>query len=217
MLNRISLGKVASIGLATTMALAFSGNNAKALDFSFSGVSRNITNGTGAGAGTLTASGIFRISDTAIPSSNLNQADLVDWKIEIFNSATGNTTTLFGDAGGFGTDNSDIVDSGTAVFFPTNLAVNNSTLDFSGVSGSLCISENGTNCGTSQGYFGTNDSVVLLGDANSAAFPTAPSLGTVAVASTPVPFEVSPTLGLLMVGGIWGVNRFRKSKKSLVK
>ncbi len=30
---------------------------------------------------------------------------------------------------------------------------------------------------------------------------------------TPVPFEASPTLGLLMVGGIYGVNRLRKSKK----
>lgn len=30
---------------------------------------------------------------------------------------------------------------------------------------------------------------------------------------TPVPFETSPTLGLLMIGGIYGVNRLRKSKK----
>ena len=27
----------------------------------------------------------------------------------------------------------------------------------------------------------------------------------------PVPFELSPTLGLLMVGGIWGISRLRKS------
>ncbi len=35
--------------------------------------------------------------------------------------------------------------------------------------------------------------------------------------ATPVPFEMSLTLGLLMVGGIWGVNRLRKSRKSLAQ
>ena len=31
-------------------------------------------------------------------------------------------------------------------------------------------------------------------------------------ASVPVPFEVSPTLGLLTIGGIWGVSRLRKKR-----
>ena len=30
--------------------------------------------------------------------------------------------------------------------------------------------------------------------------------------STPVPFEVSPTLGLLTIGGIWGISRLRKKR-----
>ena len=32
-------------------------------------------------------------------------------------------------------------------------------------------------------------------------------------ASVPVPFEVSPTLGLLAVGGIWSISRLRKKAK----
>ena len=31
--------------------------------------------------------------------------------------------------------------------------------------------------------------------------------------STPVPFEVSPTLGLLTIGGIWSVSRLRKKRR----
>ena len=33
-----------------------------------------------------------------------------------------------------------------------------------------------------------------------------------ASSSTPVPFEVSPTLGLLTIGGIWGISRLRKKR-----
>ena len=36
-------------------------------------------------------------------------------------------------------------------------------------------------------------------------------------ASASVPFEFSPTLGLLLMGGVWGVNYFSKSRKSLAK
>lgn len=36
---------------------------------------------------------------------------------------------------------------------------------------------------------------------------------TFAPESVPVPFEVSPTLGLLAVGGIWGIFRLRKKTK----
>lgn len=36
----------------------------------------------------------------------------------------------------------------------------------------------------------------------------------VELSATPVPFEVSPTLGLLTIGGIWGVSRLRKNMKA---
>lgn len=36
--------------------------------------------------------------------------------------------------------------------------------------------------------------------------------GFIATASTPVPFELDATLGLLAVGGIWGVSRLRKTR-----
>ena len=35
------------------------------------------------------------------------------------------------------------------------------------------------------------------------------------VSSTPVPFEVSPTLGLLTVGGIWVLSRLRKKRSKI--
>lgn len=198
MFNKISLGKVASIGLVTSLSLAFSVNNAKALDFSFSGISTS----------SLSASGTFRIDDAAIPSSSLNQTDLLDWKIDIFDGA--NTTTLFGIGGGLGgAQNSSIA------FFPTGLSVNNSTLDFSTITAdSLCITEDG-NCTSLQGLFGATATNIILANSDIGVSEfSSTSLTANAVSSTPVPFEISPTLGLMMVGGIWGVSRLRKSRKS---
>ncbi|MDJ0533849.1 MAG: hypothetical protein QNJ70_15390 [Xenococcaceae cyanobacterium MO_207.B15] len=202
MLNQISLGKVASIGMATTLALAFSANNAKALDFTFSGLSSS----------PLTASGTFRIDDAAIPSSDLSQSDFLDWEINIVNG--GNTTTLYGIGGNFGTPNSEIGG------FASGISVDDSTLDFSGItSGELfCIttvpSGGCTFTPGQQGFFVANRNFFRFGDSNAIG---AESGTTFTATATAVPFELSPTLGLLMVGGSWGVNRLRKSRKSLAK
>ena len=182
----------------TIVGLGLAAGSAEALDFSFSGVSSS----------PLTASGTFRINDSAIPSSNLSQSDFLDWEINIFNSITSTTTTLYGNGGSFGIDNSDIAS------FPVGLSVDNSTLDFSTItSGSLCITNDGT-CTTNQGYLFANGSNVRLTDANNTGTLTPPALTANVVTATPVPFELSPTLGLLMVGGIWVINSLRQSRKS---
>ncbi len=214
MFNKISLGKVAGISIATTLSLAFCVNNAEALDFSFSGISRNIDNGLGDGTDTLTASGFFRINDAIIPSdgssAEVSEIDLQAWEINIFNSANGATTT-------FNQTNSFIVTT-SPFAFPSGLDVTNSVLDFSTIesaTASLCITQDGS-CSTDQGLLFANNSTIRLADAFSRSERTAPAL-VANVAATPVPFEISPTLGLMMVGGIWGVSRLRKSRKSLTK
>ena len=90
--------KVASTFMATTLALAVFAPDAKALDFTFSGFT----------AGSLSASGTFRISDAAVASETLTEADILDWQIDVDTNSGGvNDYTLFGDGGNFGIDNSN--------------------------------------------------------------------------------------------------------------
>lgn len=181
--------------MATTLVLAVTSGSAEAIDFRFSDLS--VSND-------VTVDGIFRFDSDVVPSASLNQADLLDWEITISNASTSNTTILYGDGGGFGADNSDIAS------FPTGLSANNLDLTFGSItSGSLCITEDGT-CFPFQGFFNASATQVRAFDADGGG-----TLNSSLTAS--VPFELSPTLGLLMVGGIYGVSRLRQSRKSLEK
>ena len=78
--------------------------------------------------------------------------------------------------------------------------------DFSaiGMSSGLCIS---SSC-----FFGGNNALTFSQDFNTVGNSDGFS-GVTFAAATPVPFEVNPTLGLLLVGGLLGGNRlYRKHK-----
>ena len=191
------------VGLFSTINLTNS-PKAQAFDFGFSDLDNDIEIGIGAGTGTLSANGTFRISDTAVSSGILSQADFLDWEINILNSSTGFTTTMYGDGGGFGTDNSNIVN------FPNGISVDSSSLDFSTISsGFFCVSDNGI-CDSNRGILAADSSVVDLLDTNSNGLASPPSLNATAVA---VPFGVSPNLGILILGGMFAGSSYIKHKK----
>lgn len=186
--------KVTLAGIASTLAFAATANRAQALDFSFSGYN----------AGTMSADGTISVKDAAVAAGTALQSDIEDWQINISNSASGDSVTLFGDGGSFGTDNSDIF------LFPAGGAsVNSSTLTFDD-SFQIRNDSGGTVSATFwQGGFANR--LVLNGvGANG----TETSLVANASAATPVPFGTAPNMGILILGGIWGGSRLRKRMSS---
>ena len=115
---------------------------------------------------------------------------------------------MFGDGGGFGTDNSDIV------IFTNNGSISGNTLS---LNQDFCISTDTAPCTSSQ-LLSVQGGFNILGDGDSLAFTgTIPST---ALQATAVPFGVSPNTGLGILAGIWGVSRLRKvtkGRKSLSK
>ena len=194
--------KVAGVGLTTILTLAVSANNARALDFTFPDLV----------VGSNTINGTFRINDAIIPSDGssavVSQSNFLDWKINF--SGTTNTT-LFGDGSGFGTDNSDIV----SAFFPTNnsIVASNSELTFGnpGAGERFCIT-GGTPCTSS------NESPLLaytnnaIFSGNNQSTPLAPwTIPASAASATPVPFEPDSSLGIFILGSLYGFSRLRKT------
>ncbi len=181
--------KVTLIGITTTLTFAATANQAQALDFSFSGYE----------AGTISADGTFSVNDTAVSSGILSQADIQDWEINISDSATSDSVTLYGDGGSFGTDNSDIFGFNGGTVNSSTLAFTNNFQIRNEIGGSdigtlwqISPTANRLRVG-SQSFAGTESALV----AN-------------ASAATPVPFGVAPNTGILILGGMWGVSRLRK-------
>lgn len=196
---------VKMFGVAVAASVYFTGvETASALDFHFSGLSASIAIGSG-GSGNFTGTGTFRINDAAIPSNNLSQADFLDWKIELVNSNTNNTTILYGDGGGFGVDNSDILQ------FSTNIEANTSTLDFSNLSGTFCIRESSSVCDPGGLAFSARNNQFIFSDTDAFGRNSTPFVAT---ANAAVPFDFSPNFGFLLVGGIWGISHLRTKIKA---
>ncbi len=180
--------KIASISMATTLALSVTAQNAEALDFTFSGFT----------AQSLSASGTFRISDTAVASGIVNSGDILDWVINVDTGGT-NDYTLLGDGGGFGMDNSDIT-----IF--TSGSVSGSTLS---LDSAFCISADGDPTCTGNQLLSVNN-FDILGDGSSS---SATGAASTVLEATAVPFGVAPNTGLGILAGIWGVSRLRKVSK----
>ncbi len=113
MLKNYQSLKVASTFMATTLALAVTAQNVKAIDFSFSGFT----------AGTYTGSGTFRISNST-PEGSIAAADFEDWIITLDDGST--QEILYGPGGNFGgTPNSSFFFN--SFFQDTTLATFNSS------------------------------------------------------------------------------------------
>jgi hypothetical protein len=68
---------------------------------------------------------------------------------------------------------------------------------------------NGFSIGSSSGYIlETTSGVIGFTDNNFVYFDT----GTAALTATPVPFEFEGSAGILTLGAIWGVNKWRKNR-----
>ncbi len=194
--------KVAGVGFATTLALALSANNAQALDFDFSGFQ----------AGKYSAEGTLRVKDSAITTGSnlLTKQDFEDWKITLTNTDNSTSYDLFGPGGTFNATNSAF----DSVFAPTTViaSATTSSLDFtrffyfrenniSGTSDQIFIGNNpdgfGNFASCCQFTFDQDNTPNI-------AFPTA------SATATPVPFEVSPNLSIIILGGLYGASRLRK-------
>lgn len=138
-----------------------------------------------------TASGFFEINDLNDDGIvDFTGGELVDANIEVFNSG-----------GDF------VVGGGLEKLVTSNIAgvsVNDNLLDFSSAtSGQLDFQD-----ATFGSFFliNANGAGFEIVEGGNFGFPCC----TFTAAPVPVPFEVSPTLGFLIVGGIWGVSRLRK-------
>ncbi len=184
--------KVTFISIATTFAFAATANKAQALDFSFSGYQ----------AGPLSADGIISVNYAAVTACFVNQSDIEDWEININNSSTSDSVTLYGDGGSFGVDNSDIFQ-----FNSSSVSVNSTTLAFAD-SFQIRNEIGGTDIGTLWQTPSTGVNRLRLGGMNVPG--TESALIANASNATPVPFGVVPDTGILILGGMWGVSRLRK-------
>ena len=192
------VSKIANIGLAITMILGVSANNAQALDFTFSDFT----------ADTESANGVFRVSDSAT-SGTITASDFEDWEINITGT---NNVVLYGPGGNFGTQNSTFfsgfnnlasldLDSNSITFFSDWAILD--TLDGTTAGFTAAIGQNGT-----------SSSVINRFIEGSSVASENTTIGLSAT-SAAVPFEFSPTLGLLMIGGIFTGSRFLKKRKNL--
>ena len=209
MLNQII--KVAGIGLATTIGLAVTANNAQAFDFSFNNfdVDGNTINGT------------FSIDDSAInpgTTTSLTFNDFNDW--EITSVGSGGTFTMYGPGGTFGTHNSSFWTNGSfaQTNYPGVFSTDGSTLTMS----NFLIADNITGDVAGDNRFGgsnvgtRDNNYSMINGTELAISPQIPVVST-AVSPTPVPFGVSTDLSLMILGGMYGASRLRKklaAKKS---
>ena len=185
--------KLAGLGLAATMALAMQ-SSAQAYDFSFSGLT-NESN---------TTSGTFSIKDSAIPG-NLSTSDFEDW--EITSVGVGGSFTFYGPGGNFGTPNSSFFTGGG---YSENFSANASELTMDDF---LIID---TLDGSSSGFTSTfgQDYSTQYSYINSSTAQNQPYNGAYkfsASAPTAVPFGVSTDLSILILGGLYGASRLRKT------
>ena len=187
---------VAGIGLATTMALAFQ-SSAQAYDFSF----ENFTTGK------HSASGIFRIDDNT-PQGAITKADFLDWKITIEDGRGGafSDNILYGPGGAFGTPNSNNTTSyvGSAVFDSSELRFTD-TFDFRHNDGFI---------GGRIAQFGLSSvSVVANDDYSSGSVDPGFLVASrdFSTTATPVPFSEKTNLSILILGGLYGASRLRKT------
>ena len=203
------------IGIATiaVSSLLVSVGKASAVVYSFSDAVPNPND-------PLSVSGFFDIDDTLGSNPGIVEfgTELVDWSLEISSSTSGvPSTTLV---------------TGNSVLNFSNLAevtVSSSQLDFSGVgSGTLCISNNGCNATNTSGeaVFVLTSSLfnVDLGAEPNGSFENGTFAGG-SFANFPqqingsnsaaVPFEFSPTLGLVLAGSLFGLARYRKRRVNI--
>lgn len=169
----------------------------------------------------LSLSGFFDIDDSlgTTPGEVEFGTELTDYSFEISSSTPGvNSVTLVPSNSAL--DISDL----------SGVSVSDSQLDFSTAnSGSslLCVSNNGCIVSTTDGEaaFPLGNGIFNLelgGEPDSNFENNEFALGSFAdfpqqidaANSAAVPFEFSPSLGLILIGGVWGVSRYKKSRKA---
>ena len=200
------ISTIAGLGVATTLALAVQ-PSARALDFTFS----NAT------AGTASASGTFRITDSAVSRGSLTSADFETWEITLTEPNQGNFT-LYGPGGGVSDPLSNFQNSSfySNSSFPNEASTDGSTLSFTS-NWAIFDSTNGSftnNNGIAESSSRTDDIIYVNGqrfNTTSTALGDFPVANAASAPPTPVPFGVSTDLSILILGGMFGASRLRKT------
>ena len=187
MFNQIS--KIAGVGFATTLALALSANNAQALDFDFS-----FDNTVGSTPGTV--EGIIEgLNDNSMGAASSIRITSAPPEFTEINSSVDFVTMPNVDNNSFTVANGEITnaDFSAYTFSPTGMF--------------LCLNEttNVTTCGSGFNMLQQNSLYARTQAANGFAAVTYSS-----ATATPVPFEVSPNLSIIILGGLYGASRLRK-------
>ena len=165
----------------------------------------------------LSLSGFFDIDDSlgTIPGEVEFGTELTDYSFEIASSTPGvNSVTLVPSNSVLGASLSGV-------------SVSSSKLDFSTTTGgSICVFNNNCSPTSTDGeavFFLSPNQFILEsgGEPNSNFQNGSEAIGSFAnfpqqidATSAAVPFEFSPSLGLILIGGVWGVSRYRKSRKA---
>ncbi|MDJ0687391.1 MAG: hypothetical protein QNJ41_02670 [Xenococcaceae cyanobacterium MO_188.B32] len=185
MKNVQTLGKI-GIGIsAISISLAFTASSASAISTTYD-LNFTLNSGSGAGSGTITFDDSLLAPNTNIFFSN-DFSNLIDLDATFSGLATTPSTTSFA--------KNDL----SSWIFSTNS--NGDITDLNFFMGSLDNSD-----GLSiQGVEPFTLDILDVSDSPIASFTINPTPGVAAV-----PFEFSPTLGLLAVGGIFGISQLRK-------
>ena len=182
MFNQVK--KVAGIGLATSMVLAATANNAQAFDFAFTNFS-NSSSFSGSAEGTIT------IDDSAVGGA-LTQADFIAWEIDVFNSSGAFESQLT-------EANSNIFSFNSASATSSNLSIQPDFWIHNFASGE------GIQRTASSSFVYINNGAPGSGNGGE---------WNISAAATPVPFGVSTDLSLLILGSLYGASRLRKKLAS---
>lgn len=205
------------VGIATiaVSSLLVSANRASAIIYSFSNAVPNPND-------PLSVSGFFDIDDTLGTNPGIVEfgTELVDWSLEISSSTSGVPSTT-------------LIPGNSAINLSSlgGVTVSSSQLDFSGANNqSLCITNSGFCTTTSiseRAYFFLNNNSLssfrldLGAEPNSNFQNNTYASGSFANFpqqinnSTAVPFEFSPTLGLVLAGSLFGLARYRKRQVNI--
>ncbi len=154
--------------------------------------------------GDVSASGFFDIDDANMDGLVDFSSELIDYEITL-SDLGGNSPVIFPGA------------SGLTVFDGalSGVSVTATSLDFGTQTGGfLCLSL-GSCSGTGVWFYSGGFNSLSTSELPGGGFSSSELIGggfLTASAATAVPFELSPTVGLLTVGGIWGVSRLRKKR-----
>lgn len=200
------------VGIIALGSLMANVGKAEAVIFAFEDAVPNVND-------PLSVSGFFDIDDSlgTIPGEVEFGTELTDYSFEISSSTPGvNSVTLV-------PGNSSLLISNLS-----GVSVFSSLLDFSTTTGgSLCVINNSCSSTSTNG-----EAAFLLtpnlfnvdsgGEPNSNFQNNSFANGSFAnfpqqidaANSAAVPFEFSPSLGLILIGGVWRISRYRKSRKA---